>query len=454
MSSTISTASRMLLPIIPGDDNERRHFILFSSESEPLFTTYFETSFWNQLILQLSQAEPAVHHAVVALASLHRRLMGSSQHGIECDASTDDYGLLQYNKAVASLIKYIAKEGDDSLDIVLVCCILFIYFDMLRGEIESAGKHLLGCLSIFSTMRQTQRNLTTLRGELEPMLVRVNVQTKSLFDTPSRADDPTAGVGSLPTRFSGLSEARNSLNSLMNKILNLIQSQALRAENFETMADTTADLQLEESASYLSLLERWDAAFSKFLLHRTNLSSRDRDAVKLLMIHHAASYIILFCAPIFSQCMNDQYLPQFERIVSLAKSLLEPADGTLPGECGLQSVWVEMGIIIPLFLTGWKCRNPLLRREATKLLSAPRQEGTWDSIAAARIAERIIALEEAGLPQILVAKDVPEISRIYDVKLKSICYQPQSSRSCIVGLLKARSGVGIIGTEVIETVLW
>lgn len=40
------------------------------------------------------------------------------------------------------------------------------------------------------------------------MLVRVNVQKKSLYDTPSRADDPAAGVGSLPRRFSGLSEAR------------------------------------------------------------------------------------------------------------------------------------------------------------------------------------------------------------------------------------------------------
>lgn len=442
------------MPIIPGDDNERNHFMLFGSECKPLFATYYESRFWSQLILQLGQAEPAVHHAVVALASLHRRFMDSSQHDMKCSASPYDYGLLQYNKAIASLIKYIAKEGDNSRDIVLVCCILFIYFDMLRGEIESAGKHLRGCLRIFSTMRQTQRTSTALQEELEPILVRVNVQTKSLFDTPSQADDPTAGVGSLPTRFSGLSEARNSLNSLINQILNLIQAHALKGETFETMADTMADLRLQEPASYLSLLERWEAAFSNFLLHGTNMTSRDHSGVKLLKIHHAASYIILFCAPIFSQRINDQFLPQFERIVSFAKSLLKPADGTLPRECGLQSVWVEMGIITPLFLTGWKCRDPLLRREATKLLSGPRQEGTWDSIAAARIAERIIALEEAGLPQILVAKDVPETSRIYDIKLKSICYQPQTSRSCTVGLLTAGDGVGIGGTEVVETVLW
>lgn len=38
-------------------------------------------------------------------------------------------------------------------------------------------------------MRQTQCTSITLQEDLEPMLVRVNVETKSLYDTPCRADD-------------------------------------------------------------------------------------------------------------------------------------------------------------------------------------------------------------------------------------------------------------------------
>lgn len=173
------------------------------------------------------------------------------------------------------------------------------------------------------------------------------------------------------------------LNSLINKIH---PGWGVEAENSEILADIKAELRLEEHASYFSLLERWEAAFSTFLLHRTNLSSRGR--VKLLTMHQAASYIILFSA-------------------------------TAKGSN-----------------------------------RAVRQEGNWVSIAAARIAARIITLEEAGLRQLLAAKDVPEISRIYDVKLKYICYQPGSSRSCTLGLLKARSRVGIMGIEVNEIVLW
>lgn len=126
MSSTISPPSRALLLIITGDNNERRNFMLCSSGSERLFTTYYEKSFWSQLIIQLGLAESAVHHVVVALSSLHWRFMSSSQHDYAWSASSNDYEFLQYNKAVPDLIKYISKE-DHSQD---MC------FDMLRESLR------------------------------------------------------------------------------------------------------------------------------------------------------------------------------------------------------------------------------------------------------------------------------------------------------------------------------
>lgn len=76
-----------------------------------------------------------------------------------------------------------------------------------------------------------------------------------------------------------------------------------------------------------------------------------------------------------------------------------------------------------------------------QLIDKKAQEGKWDPMAAARTV-RIIAVEEAGLPPVHVAQDVPEISRIYGVKLGSIYYQPRSSRRCTVDLLKYRRRVG------------
>lgn len=455
VSRTISTASRRLLPKLPGDDNERRHFMLFRGQTVPLLITYYDTKFWNQLILQLSQAEPAVHHSVVALASLRRGFMSSDgEYDTEYQVALDQYGLQQYNKAIADLHKQISIKGDKSIDVVLVCCILFTCFDMLRGDFGSAGKHLLGGLKIFSNMQQSRRTSTLLQDELEPMFVRLNLQSKSLFDTPHPSDDPTAGISSLPTRFSSLGEARNSLNSLMNQALNFVQAQAFKAENPQTQEHYEADLPLVEQASCIFLLEQWEAAFNKFLLLRTDMSSKDGNGVILLEIHHAASYVVLFSSPTFSQCIHDQFLPRFERIVSLTKSFMKHSNEAFSPGGGCRLWWVEMGIIPPLFLTAWKCRDPLLRREAAQLLTVPLQEGTWYSIAAGRLAERIIAIEEAGLSQITVAEDVPEFSRVYKLKVKSIGGHPQSSRSCTLDLYKDGSNLDNLAGGIEETILW
>lgn len=79
-----------------------------------------------------------------------------------------------------------------------------------------------------------------------------------------------------------------------------------------------------------------------------------------------------------------------------------------------------MGIIAPLFVVPTKCRDPDLRREAARLLPSRRREGPWDARVAATITERVIAIEEEGLPDVNVAQDVPESSRIFGIQLSKI----------------------------------
>ena len=57
----------------------------------------------------------------------------------------------------------------------------------------------------------------------------------------------------------------------------------------------------------------------------------------------------------------------------------------------------EVGIIPALYLTGTKCRDPLIRCKAQALLaSSQRKEGMWESLLAAKTVERCIAIEEDG----------------------------------------------------------
>jgi len=111
---------------IPGDEKERRYFGFFCSRTVPQVAGFFESEFWHRLLLQTTRYEPAVWHAVVALASIHERFQvtGSVTHHYE-DSVEGEFALRQYNQAISLLIKPIITQGRQAADICLICCLLF-----------------------------------------------------------------------------------------------------------------------------------------------------------------------------------------------------------------------------------------------------------------------------------------------------------------------------------------
>jgi hypothetical protein len=89
----------------------------------------------------------------------------------------------------------------------------------------------------------------------------------------------------------------------------------------------------------------------------------------------------------------------------------------------------ELSPIVPLFVVGCRCRDPIIRRRAiTLLLSCRRREGVWDSLAAGMVASQCLKREEdldiswdptttilPLNPTIRECKDVPEWRRVRDV---------------------------------------
>jgi hypothetical protein len=95
----------------------------------------------------------------------------------------------------------------------------------------------------------------------------------------------------------------------------------------------------------------------------------------------------------------------------------------------------DMGWITPLFFTALLCRNHRIRHQAVRLLeSAPHKEGIWDGLLAARVAEQVIALEEAHFydhlkPGIFDKLDPPTKEDMATQPL------PESSRMTGVGIV-------------------
>ena len=76
--------------------------------------------------------QPAIKHAVVALAALHERFErnDSSILSSNCDIAQGGFALQQYNSAIAELTKPFAVGKELPFDICLVACVLFVCFEV------------------------------------------------------------------------------------------------------------------------------------------------------------------------------------------------------------------------------------------------------------------------------------------------------------------------------------
>ena len=84
------------------------------------------------------------------------------------------------------------------------------------------------------------------------------------------------------------------------------------------------------------------------------------------------------------------------------------------------------------------------------LYAFSRQEGIWNSVLTARVAERLIGIEEAGLGIVTCVADVPDWARISNVDVKF------DHQGCLgtVRYSRQRGRHDKVREEAMETVSW
>ena len=225
----------------------------------------------------------------------------------------------------------------------------------------------------------------------------------------------------IPETFKSLEEARNSLDYQWN----LCQQKAVDFEYRDTLMQGD-ELELHREAYdvlrkyYMASMKKWWNAFQSYF--DINVAGMDSKALQGARVLEGYGHVIgmhldisAFSLLHYQTCWDEKQ-PVFERILELATVVINgrtAADERL-GEKPLFQM--DQGVIGPLFTVAHKCRDPFVRRRAIALLySSPLQEGVWDSILTARVAQRIMNLEEKGLGEVKCAADVPDRARISDV---------------------------------------
>ena len=423
-SSSVPSAQDPALSL-PGSEKERRYFEYSRQRSVVELSGYFDSDFWDQLILQVSHHDSAVRHAVIALGSLYekfdiqREVDRPQAQATVCRKDSIE----QYNQALGHLQQNLEDNEEGKPQSTLICCILFIAFETFLGNYDSAGLHLESGLRILHDWQIQQDQLlqsayspatSMIEDDLLPIFSRLSLQARSLVDPGLSEHHRFIGdtaTKSIPNTFSSLNQSRICLYNLFNTTYDFIHATHDVKESIDLLEEPPSVLVLERD-HLDGLMQKWLQTFDTLLQDSgTQMSTKNLRAAMLLKRHYTMATILLRTSLSTEQCAFDSHIVHFRSIVALSTSLLKA-----PGSLEIRpSFSMDLGIIVPLYLTVLSCRDPAVRREALSLLSRlslPRQEGAWNANDASRVGQWVIDVEEKGLGKVESAEDVPESSRI------------------------------------------
>ena len=215
-------------------------------------------------------------------------------------------------------------------------------------------------------------------------------------------------------------------------------------------SDPESDVNPEHQASdhasvelYLDVFNRWVMAFKAMTTALDHsMSDQEKHAVQTLKMKQlgfqSSLDLLSRDAEFDNQMLWDNYNATFEHTLDIAESLLQASSPQVRTSSPKRKTFftLDVGIVESLYDVAHRCRDPLIRRRAIRLLYAyPRQEGMWDGVLAARVAERIVEIEESGLGVVRTCADVPDWARtseacpIFDPEHRKaiLCYQRAAS---------------------------
>lgn len=390
-------------PYLPSlNDEERRAFLYFTTRTVYEIFGEQDGESWTALFVQVGQSEVCIKHAITALASLHESaepvnyFVLNRRTSQQVSSATEVLALKHYNEAIRLLTQE-SFNTELQPDITMILCILFICFEQMRNGDAACLVHLVAGLKLLRSWRACTNNYSKLRrfskstsqlvnDGIAPVMQRLRVQFGLCMDHRHTweivGSSPCLPPPNIPFSFETLNAARISFDRTMNYVFTMMECSGASRES-----KLCEDL--------VHILKRWKIALnnSKF--------SKEGDSLqictcKLLEIYYQVSVIIASTFQADCETAFDQFTSQFQFIVNLADDLISEWQARQTRYHSLFSF--DIGLTPPMFMVASRCRHPIIRRKAVKLImQTSAYRGVWRDRYSGLCAQRIIDLEEYSL---------------------------------------------------------
>lgn len=378
-------------------------------------------------MLQISQHEPAVRHAVLAVSSLHEGLGAGFSDGA-LSHPHQSFALQQYNKAISRLLEQMNNPLTKPLASLLTC-VLFVCIEYMQGKDKESLIHLEQGRQLLTRIdqRSNDPDIEYIVRHIVPLYTRLSLTSFLFGGSPVRIPDALKPQRDIPVIFDSFDSMRHSLHDFMEQAFRFTQS-ARPAKNInDSLPRETLTLLEAEQEQLLSRLAKLNVAFSLFRASRSSPSPEKSLLVLQMYLH--AQHIWISTALNSSEVVYDNFLPSFAAIVPLAAAYLDLESPlqhrplfqqqsssryhVIPEELSIayaSNFTFETHIIPPLYYVATKCRHPLIRRSALDLLkrTPSRRENLWRASVMGALAGHIVSLEEqSSLGQRSSTMEVP-----------------------------------------------
>ena len=430
-----------------------------------------DADFWTKIVLQISQAETAVHHAILAISALYEDLDSSRQGlanacGIHDQNKYHSFAILHYNFSM----RLIRLEADlpQRKWLVILAAILFTCIEFLLEDSSISLRHIAAGSRLLHGSHPSCKELlhhsafesSLIHDILEPMYGWLHVMA-SLFGRwdilvgPVSLKQHSEPAAVNPKAFSSIAEADAAFNIVASASLRFASLIALLkgSDGFEQSAQRQQGL-------LRSQFHAWEEAFAQLESRAAHTHADDLKYCRLrhiLLIRSRAIAIVQKTYMSYRETAFDSCLPQFEAIVDLSEACVRlQARSPEPSRAaGCTKFTFELGIIPQLWFTITKCRHPSLRRRAIALLSHyPVKEALWDSRVIVKLGQRVVEIEEQNVNQCQACDALPR----EEDRLLSASFHPSQRRGQQVFHFRyetiERGGKGIEWSEPVDCSKW
>lgn len=406
-------------------------FDWYTCQAAPKLRGGYLIEFWESLVPQASLTEPAILHAVLALAGVHKNgletLTGSSSENAE------PFVLQQLGRSMTQLSTKSSTQDQASIRITLIACCVFVALDFLRGHIETAQLHLRKGVNILRELQMSSDDpewpsspqSPTLDTCIFDMFARLQFQAELFRCTfsheivvllPSR-------VGTASYTIDSTRQSWRWLEDILGRIFILLQQS--RDTPSTDPPSSRRNMMLSHSQQVLQLeLDEWQeqqVAFERSRLQEVSqgstspqlgldrlISSHGVHKVTILfrlqrLYHTVATILNHTCLHPDDEMAYDAYFELFHSLIAQLAILGpfffpdERPNDFPEGVVDYSRCTLDLGWTCPLYLLILKCRNLRIRMQALALMQLfHHREGIFDVNALAKVAKKVIEIEHGG----------------------------------------------------------